>query len=298
MHRVPLTVRQQAARYASRFCQFQQNNQVCLGVQLDSGNVVDVSAAAQDLKTLINGGSAAMAKVDELTKNQTGTPIDQLKLAPAIHNAEKVICVGLNYRDHCEEQDLPIPKEPVIFNKFPSTLTAAGDAIQLPKIKGGCNTDLEAELAIIIGKSGKNIAKENAMDHVFGYTIANDVSGRDWQKKRNGGQWLLGKTFDTFCPLGPVVDTSLNPSSLTIKSWINDDLMQDSNTKHLVFDIPFIINWLSQVCTLKEGDVILTGTPGGVGMHRSPPKYLQPGETCTIEIEGLGKLVSPVVMEE
>jgi len=280
-----------------RFCQFQQNQQVCLGVQLENGNIVDVSEAAQDLKTLILGGSEAMEKVDQLVKSSNGgTPLEKLKLAPAIHNAEKVICVGLNYRDHCEEQDKPIPKEPVIFNKFPSTVIAHGEAIELPKI--GCNTDLEGEMAIIIGKSGRHISKENAMSHVFGYTIANDVSGRDWQKKRNGGQWLLGKTFDTFCPLGPVVDTTLDPSSLSIKSWINDDLMQDSNTKHLIFDIPFIINWLSQICTLKEGDVILTGTPGGVGMHRTPPKYLQPGETCTVEIEGLGRLVSPVIMEQ
>ena len=142
-------------------------------------------------------------------------PISSLQLAPVIHNPEKIICVGLNYRDHCEEQDKPIPAEPVIFNKFPSTLIAAGEAIQLPKI--GCNTDLEAELAIIIGKDGRHISKENAFDHVFGYTIANDVSGRDWQKKRNGGQWLLGKTFDTFCPLGPIVDTTLDPTSLSIK---------------------------------------------------------------------------------
>jgi len=270
---------------------------VRLGAQLENGSVVDVSHIVPDMKSLIQGGAQAMSAVKgALGNSASSVPLADLQMAPAIHNPEKIICVGLNYRDHCEEQDKPVPKEPVIFNKFPSTLIAAGESIQLPKI--GCNTDLEAELAIIIGKSGRHISKEDAMSHVFGYTIANDVSGRDWQKQRNGGQWLLGKTFDTFCPLGPIVDTSLNPSSLSVKSWINDDLMQDSNTKHLIFDIPFIINWLSQICTLKEGDVILTGTPGGVGMHRSPPKYLQPGETCTVEIEGLGRLVSPVKMEE
>jgi len=280
-----------------RFCQFKQQDQVRLGAQLENGSVVDVSHIVPDMKSLIQGGAQAMSAVKgALGNSASSVPLADLQMAPAIHNPEKIICVGLNYRDHCEEQDKPVPKEPVIFNKFPSTLIAAGETIQLPKI--GCNTDLEAELAIIIGKSGRHISKDDAMSHVFGYTIANDVSGRDWQKQRNGGQWLLGKTFDTFCPLGPIVDTSLNPSSLSVKSWINDDLMQDSNTKHLIFDIPFIINWLSQICTLKEGDVILTGTPGGVGMHRSPPKYLQPGETCTVEIEGLGRLVSPVKMEE
>ena len=140
-----------------RFCQFEQNSKVCLGVQIDNGNVVDVSSVAQDLKSLIEGGEVAMQAVDQAVQGQAGVPLDQLKLAPAIHNAQKVICVGLNYRDHCEEQNLPIPKEPVIFNKFPETLTAAGDPIQLPKV--GCNTDLEAELAIIIGKSGKHISK-------------------------------------------------------------------------------------------------------------------------------------------
>jgi len=283
-------------RSASRFCQFKNNGNVCLGAQNQDGNIVDVSNVAQDLKTLIQGGQELVNKVATASQNGAGVPISSLQLAPVIHNPEKIICVGLNYRDHCEEQDKPIPAEPVIFNKFPSTLIAAGEAIQLPKI--GCNTDLEAELAIIIGKDGRHISKENAFDHVFGYTIANDVSGRDWQKKRNGGQWLLGKTFDTFCPLGPIVDTTLDPKSLSIKSWINDDLMQDSNTKHLIFNIPFIINWLSQICTLKQGDVILTGTPGGVGMHRSPPKYLQAGEKCIIEIEGLGRMESPVVMEK
>jgi len=283
-------------RSASRFCQFKNNGTVCLGAQNQDGNIVDVSNVAQDLKTLIQGGQELANKVATASQNGAGVPISSLQLAPAIHNPEKIICVGLNYRDHCEEQDKPIPAEPVIFNKFPSTLIAAGEAIQLPKI--GCNTDLEAELAIIIGKDGRHISKENAFDHVFGYTIANDVSGRDWQKKRNGGQWLLGKTFDTFCPLGPIIDTTLDPTSLSIKSWINDDLMQDSNTKHLIFNIPFIINWLSQICTLKQGDVILTGTPGGVGMHRSPPKYLQPGEKCVIEIQGLGRMESPVVMEK
>lgn len=278
-----------------RFCQFIKNGEVCLGAQLGSGNIVDVSSVSTDLKSLINDCSK-MAKIKQFIDGKSGVPLDQLTLAPVIHNPEKVICVGLNYVDHCEEQDLPIPKEPVIFNKFPSTLIGAGDAIQIPKI--GCDVDLEVELAIIIGKRGKHISKDDAMSHVFGYTIANDVSGRDWQMKRNGGQWLLGKTFDTFTPLGPIVDTEIDPTSLTVKSWINDDLMQSSNTKHLVFDIPFIINWISRVCTLNEGDVILTGTPGGVGMYSKPPRYLKQGDTCTIEIEGLGRLVSPVILEK
>lgn len=279
-----------------RFCQFKKDGQICLGAQLEDGSILDASNIAKDMKSLIQQGPSAMQKINDMCKDKQGLPMNKLTIAPAIHNPEKVICVGLNYRDHCEEQNKPIPSEPLIFNKFPSAIIAAGESIELPKI--GCNTDLEAELAIIIGKEGRHIPQENAMDHVFGYTIANDVSGRDWQKKRNGGQWLLGKTFDTFCPIGPIVDTKLDPSNLSVKSWINDDLMQDSNTKFLIFDIPFIINWISQICTLKEGDVILSGTPGGVGMHRTPPKFLKSGDKCIIEIEGLGRMESPVVMEQ
>lgn len=279
-----------------RFCQFKKDGQICLGAQLEDGSILDATNVAKDMKALIQQGPSAIQKIKNICEGKQGLPMNELTIAPAIHNPEKVICVGLNYRDHCEEQNKPIPSEPLIFNKFPSTIIAAGESIELPKI--GCNTDLEAELAIIIGKQGRHISQENAMDHVFGYTIANDVSGRDWQKKRNGGQWLLGKTFDTFCPIGPIVDTKLDPSNLSVKSWINDDLMQDSNTKFLIFDIPFIINWISQICTLKEGDVILSGTPGGVGMHRSPPKFLKSGDKCIIEIEGLGRMESPVVMEQ
>lgn len=278
-------------------CQFKdESGNIRLGAQLDNGQITDVSSIAADVKTLIAQGNEGLDRVASAVKSASDSvAMESLTIAPAIHNPEKIICVGLNYSDHCTEQNKPIPKEPVIFNKFPSAIIAAGEQIQLPKI--GCNTDLEAELAIIISKEGRHVSQEDAMDYVFGYTIANDVSGRDWQKKRNGGQWLLGKTFDTFCPLGPIIDTGLDPSSLSIKSWIDDDLMQDSNTKYLIFNIPFIINWLSQICTLKPGDVILTGTPGGVGLHRTPPKFLQPGQTCTIEIEGLGRMVNPVVME-
>lgn len=290
-----------STRFASsgkmRFCQFRNGaGDICLGAETTEGKIADISAIAGSLKALIEQGDEGMSKVAAAIATAVATPRDQLQIAPAIHDPQKIICVGLNYSDHCTEQNKPIPKEPVIFNKFPSAIIAAGEQIELPKI--GCNTDLEGELAVIIGKEARHVAKEDAMDYIFGYTIANDVSGRDWQKKRNGGQWLLGKTFDTFCPLGPIVDTGLNPSSLSIKSWIDDDLMQDSNTKFLIFDIPFIINWLSQICTLKPGDVILTGTPGGVGMHRNPPKFLQEGQTCTVEIEGLGKLVNPVAMEK
>ena len=151
-----------------RFCQFTKNGEVCLGAQLDSGNIVDVSSVSTDLKSLINDCSK-MAKIKQFIDGKSGVPLDQLTLAPVIHNPEKVICVGLNYVDHCEEQDLPIPKEPVIFNKFPSTLIGAGDAIQIPKI--GCDVDLEVELAIIIGKRGKHISKVNRNSKVFDLMI-------------------------------------------------------------------------------------------------------------------------------
>lgn len=295
---IPRIVSQTRSSSGMRICQFLDNSgKIRLGAENKDGKIVDASSVASDVKSLILLGKEGQSQIETIVQSSSdGTSLDSLTVAPAIHNPEKVICVGLNYSDHCTEQNKPIPKEPVIFNKFPSSIISNKEAIQLPKI--GCNTDLEAELAIIIGKEARHVPKEEAFEYVFGYTIANDVSGRDWQKKRNGGQWLLGKTFDTFCPLGPVIDTNLNPASLSIKSWIDDDLMQESNTKYLIFDIPFIINWLTQICTLKPGDVILTGTPGGVGMHRTPPKFLQAGQTCTVEIEGLGRLVNPVVQEQ
>ncbi|KAJ8942753.1 hypothetical protein NQ314_009964 [Rhamnusium bicolor] len=154
------------------------------------------------------------------------------------------------------------------------------------------SVDWEAELAIVIGRKGKAIRRDQVNDYIFGYTVAQDISARDWQKKRNNGQFLLGKSMDTFCPLGPAVVTKnkVHPNDLSIKSWVNGIPKQDGNTSELIFKIDFLVSYLSQIVTLYPGDIILTGTPAGVGMHRSPPEYLKKGDVLETEIEGIGKL--------
>lgn len=220
----------------------------------------------------------------------------ELTILPPISKPDKVLCVGLNYEDHCEEQGLPLPAEPIIFNKFPSTIIGPYDDIKYPKETK--SLDWEAELAIIIGKSGRNINVSLAMDYVFGYTIAHDVSARDWQTKRNGGQWLLGKSMDTFCPLGPAIVTTDelgDPHNLAIRCRVDGVVKQESNTRELVHKTEDLIAYISRFFTLLPGDVILTGTPPGVGCFRDPPEYLQRGHVVECEIEKIGTIRNRVV---
>lgn len=213
---------------------------------------------------------------------------------PPVPTPGKVICIGLNYRDHAIETGSEIPTEPVVFNKFSSTVIGHGDAIQLPSVS--TKVDYEAELVVIIGKEAKNVSKEDAMDIVFGYTCGHDVSARDWQKGRPGGQWLLGKTFDTFAPIGPCMVTKEelpDPSDVRVRMHLNGEVMQDSTTAQLIFDIPELIAHLTQIVTLQPGDVIFTGTPPGVGAARKPPVFLKPGDVCSVEIDGIGMLTNP-----
>lgn len=212
---------------------------------------------------------------------------------PPVPNPEKVICIGLNYHDHAIETGSEIPSEPVVFNKFVSTIVGHGDTIVLPKVAK--QVDYEAELVVVIGKSGKHIAKSAAMDHVFGYTCGHDVSARDWQKGRPGGQWLLGKTFDSFAPIGPTIltkDELPNPSDVRVRMILNGETVQDSTTAQLIFDIPELIAHVSQICTLQPGDLIFTGTPPGVGAARKPPRFLKPGDECHVQIDGIGTLIN------
>lgn len=218
-------------------------------------------------------------------------------LAPIVC-PEKVLCIGLNYRDHAEESGMAIPDEPVCFSKFSQTVVGSGATIVLPKVSD--QVDYEAELVAVIGKTGKNISEAEALDYVGGYTNGHDVSARDWQIGRPGGQWLLGKTPDTFAPIGPYLVTSdevSNPNSLRIQLRLNGETMQDSNTTEFIFTIQQVIAYVSQLITLQPGDLIFTGTPPGVGMARKPPVFLQPGDNVEVEIEGLGVLQNPVAGE-
>ncbi|NXU56464.1 FAHD2 protein, partial [Turnix velox] len=220
---------------------------------------------------------------------------DSVRLLAPIGDPQKVIAVGLNYRDHCQEQSVPVPKKPIIFNKFPSAITGPfDDIVQPPDSK---EVDWEVELAAIIGKEGRHIEEAVAMEHVVGFTVANDVSARDWQMK-NGRQWLLGKTFDTFCPLGPALVTKeavTDVHNLRICCSVNGQLMQDSSTSQLIFRLPMLVAWVSRFVTLVPGDILLTGTPAGVGFFRKPPVFLKRGDEVRCEIEQLGTICNKVV---
>ncbi len=219
--------------------------------------------------------------------------INELNLLAPLTNPGKVVCVGNNYMDHCIEQNVEPPKKPMIFSKWPSCIIAEGESIELPDDSE--QVDYEAELVVVIGEGGKDISEEQALDHVFGYTIMNDVSARDVQFE--DVQWVRGKSYDTFAPLGPVIvtkDEIDDPHHLDIKLEVNGQVLQDSNTKHLIFKIPYIISYLSQGFKFEPGDIIATGTPHGVGVFRDPQVFLKPGDDCKIEIESIGVLENPV----
>jgi 2,4-didehydro-3-deoxy-L-rhamnonate hydrolase len=206
---------------------------------------------------------------------------------------EKIICVGLNYHDHAIEQGAELPAEPLLFGKFPNALTGPGDPIVLPPESS--HVDAEAELTVVIGVEGRRVSEEDALGLVAGYTAANDVSARDLQSR--DGQWLRAKGFDTFCPLLPAivpVSELGDGSGLRIVQRLNGEALQDSSTSELIFGVPRLVAHASAVFTLRPGDIILTGTPAGVGVHRRPPVALAAGDTVEIEIEGMGTLSNPV----
>lgn len=229
----------------------------------------------------------------------SGTKVDASKmLAPFL--PRNILCIGLNYRRHAEEGKQPIPQFPVLFIKNSAAVQNPGDPIVLPRVLRSDKVDYECELAVVIGKQCKNVRKEDALKFVLGYTCANDVSARDWQRDWGGGQWCRAKSFDTFCPLGPCLvtkDEIPNPNALGIKTTLNGQVMQDWNTNDMIFDVPTLVEFLSGSMTLEAGTVVLTGTPHGVGFARTPPVFLKPGDKVTIEIEKIGALTNPVIEE-
>ena len=228
----------------------------------------------------------------------TGRRVEGALLAPL--EPAVVFCVGLNYRRHAEETKAEIPKYPVLFMKSPAALQHPGGPILLPRALRSDKVDYECELAVVIGRAAKNVSRADALSYVLGYTCANDVSARDWQKDGGGGQWCRGKTFDTFLPLGPALVTAdeiPNPNALRIATRVNGETLQDWSTDDMIFDIPTLIEFLSASTTLPAGAVIITGTPHGVGMARTPQRWLQPGDIAEVEIERIGVLRNPVVEE-
>lgn len=249
----------------------------------------------RELLALGKSGMAQAQRAASLAENSR-LLAKGVRLAAPVPDPRKVICVGLNYADHARESGVEPPPEPVIFNKFPTAVCAPDDAIVLPKISQ--QVDYEAELVVVIGEGGRNIGVENALHHIAGYCCGHDVSARDWQLHKPGGQWLLGKTFDTFAPCGPwlvTADEVPDPSNLKIELRLNGETMQSSSTAQLIFSIPEVIAYVSSVATLEPGDLIFTGTPPGVGMARKPPVFLKPGDKVEVEIEKLGVLHNDVV---
>lgn len=261
---------------------------------------VDLQAAAptlaNDMVSLLAELPENLKKIEDAVERASaaGEFVTGELLAP-IPRPGKVICIGLNYRDHAVESNAPIPDEPICFSKFSSSVIGPEETIELP---AACKTvDYEAELVVVIGRGGRNISREDAFAHIAGYTVGNDVSARDWQIGRPGGQWLLGKTPDTFAPIGPYVVTAdkiENPSDLAISLRLNGETMQVSSTKELIFGVDEIIAHISQLFSLEPGDIIFTGTPPGVGMARKPPVFLKEGDVTEVEIEGLGVLKNSV----
>lgn len=273
-----------------------------VGASLD-GRWVDLCAVDPQLPTTLRGILAhpegLMAAASALAQGLSKGPFVTGRLTAPIPDPGKVLCIGLNYRDHALESGSPIPSEPVVFSKFSQAVIGPEAPIILPRVAH--QVDYEAELVVVIGKSGKNIRRQSAWQHVAGYTVGNDVSARDWQKGRPGGQWLLGKTPDTFAPTGPwlvTADEISDPHALRIQLRLNGQTMQNSSTRELIFGVDQLISHISQLVTLQPGDLIFTGTPPGVGAARTPPVFLKPGDVVEVEIEGVGLLRNPVVAEE
>jgi len=282
-----------------RLVTFQRQGHIEPGVLAD-GKIVGLRGAGfDDLLGVIGGGAGALDRVRAWAADAPGgaafDAADARLLAP-VPRPPKIVCIGLNYRDHAAESKQVIPDVPTVFAKFPTAATGHGCPIVLPKFSS--KPDYEAELAVVIGRGGRYIPESRWREHVFGYTAFNDVSARDFQMATS--QWMIGKTFDTFAPFGPAIVTAdeiEDPQALDISLLLNGEVMQRSNTREMIFRIPRLIAHLSSVFTLEPGDIIATGTPAGVGFARKPPRWLAPGDEVTVRIEGIGDLVNPVVAE-
>jgi 2-keto-4-pentenoate hydratase/2-oxohepta-3-ene-1,7-dioic acid hydratase in catechol pathway len=268
--------------------------------------VVAGGASPRHMIDLLERGEAWRRALGEILETVTATreplrlpqgvrmPLERVRLRAPLLRPGKIICVGLNYESHRAEQGLKSPPRPVFFLKSSNTICGPGDSIVLPP--NSTEVDYEAEFAAVVGKRGKGIPEEKVFEHIAGYTILNDVSARDLQM--GDGQWFRGKSCDTFGPTGPCIVTAdeiPDPHSLRISLTLNGRTMQDSNTQDLIFKIPFLVSYLSQSLTWEVGDLLSTGTPGGVGHQRKPPVYLKAGDTVSVTVEGIGTLTNPVV---
>jgi 2-keto-4-pentenoate hydratase/2-oxohepta-3-ene-1,7-dioic acid hydratase in catechol pathway len=263
--------------------------------------LIDINATDPGLpasvRRLLDGGpdllrrAAAAAARPDAVRLPVGA-----RYLPPVPDPEKIVCIGLNYRDHAAETGAPIPRDPVLFSKFTTALIGHEAPVVLPPVSH--KVDYEAELVLVVGKAGRFIPEAEAMGHLAGYMVGHDVSARDWQLEKDGKQWLAGKTFDTFAPCGPFLVTAdevPDPLALGVRLFLNGQVMQEGNTSNMIFPPARLVSYISQVVTLAPGDLIFTGTPAGVGVARKPPVWLKAGDTVEITIDHVGLLRNPVV---
>ena len=277
---------------------YEHESAVCLGCA-QSNQVFELGRFGDDLPAsineLISDWETWRDRVADRFDKATGLPLDSVTLLPPVLRPEKIFCIGRNYAEHAAEMNASVDDVPVVFSKYSSALIGHEAKIVLPTLSE--QVDCEAELVVVIGRQGKDIDATEAPKYIFGYCCGNDVTARDWQKGKPGGQWLLGKSFDTFAPLGPqlvTADEILDAGQLKIASRINGHPWQQADTSQLIFPINFLISHLSKFCTLRPGDLIFTGTPGGVGAARNPPVFLKSGDIVEVEIESVGVLRNTV----
>ncbi|MBY0588307.1 fumarylacetoacetate hydrolase family protein [bacterium] len=269
-------------------------NEVHAGAKVPDDGVIDLTASLPgnpSMLDILGDIPRSLDRVAELLEKGTGIPADVRRLLPPIPTPGKIICIGLNYRDHAEETKAPIPSEPIVFSKFTTSIIGPEDPILLPP--DSTKVDYEAELVVVIGEKGRYIPREKGLDHVAGYMAGHDVSARDWQTEKPGKQWLLGKSFDTFAPIGPWLVTKEeipDPQKLAVLFRLNGEVMQSGSTEKMIFSVAELVAHVSRVMTLLPGDIIFTGTPPGVGMARNPQIFLKDGDLCEVEIDGLGTL--------
>ncbi|GAB1607618.1 fumarylacetoacetate hydrolase domain-containing protein 2-like [Argonauta hians] len=292
-----------------KFVQFERilkggGTKPALGVEIQHNNttmIADLNLADStiptDMKTFLQDSHKNLIKTLKAVEDcECYLEKKDVNLLSPITQPDKLICVGMNYKDHCEELEVGYPEEPVIFSKFSSCIVGPHGPVLYPKVT--TQLDWEVELAVVIGKGGKDIPVSEAMSCVFGYTVAFDVSARDWQLQRNGQQWLLGKTMDTFCPLGPCIvmkEDITDIGNLGVRCRVNSVTKQDSSTSMLVHTVDKLVHFISRFVTLLPGDVILTGTPGGVGVFRKPPEFLKQGDEVICEIDGIGAIQTKII---
>ena len=287
-----------------RVCTILKGGRYHVAVQTSESTVAVLTPQTFGLRSvsqLISQGAAIQTDIQAAIKSGKleQIDIDSVQFAPPIVRPPKIICIGQNYSQHATEMGSVAPALPIIFSKFSSAVCGHGDNVVLPLIAE--KVDYEAELVVVIGTPGKFIDRNKALEHVLGYTCGNDISSRYWQKGKPGGQWLLGKTFDTFAPVGPYIVTAdelADPQNLRVQMLLNGEVMQDQSTADMIFPIDELISHISQFVTLEVGDLIFTGTPSGVGAARTPPRFLAPGDDIEVKIESVGSLKNSVAASQ